>query len=84
MQRNISAKISPLLRDLQVIKAFEHMQKVQEARIIAPDIIEWLEDMQSEIVALRHCVASLINQNVRKELKAKEKPATKDNAKAEE
>lgn len=64
-------KESPLEKELHLNVAFDRMRKIQEARIIAPDIIEWLEEMHSEILVLTQAVASLINEKVRKELKEK-------------
>ncbi len=75
---------SPLQKELQINNAFKHLHKIQEARIIAPDLIEWMEDMYAEIISLRHSVAALISQNVRRELKEKKKAGNKEDAKAQE
>lgn len=60
---------SPLQKELRLNAAFDKIRKIQEARIIAPDIIEWMEEMQAEIVVMREAVASLINHKVREQRK---------------
>lgn len=59
--------MSKLEEELKLNRTFDKMRKMQETAIIAPDIIEIIEDMQAEILVLQRAVASLIRQNIRRE-----------------
>jgi hypothetical protein len=71
--------ITPLEKELKTNTAFDRMTRIQEARAIAPDTIEWMEELQSQLATLRLAVAALINQSTRRELLERQKSATKDN-----
>lgn len=70
---------SPLQKDLRLQNSMQLMEKIQEARIIAPDLIEYVEGLEYRITILEGAVAAVINQNMRRELKRKAKSVTKGN-----